>query len=378
MQTLSVAQGTFTLARYPENKRDSLRAWDAADEYLLHHLSTESLPATGCRTLILNDAWGALSTALANAAPWALSDSFLSHKGTEVNLSRNGRASAAVRLLSSLDRLDDSIDLLLFKVPKNLALLEDELYRLRPLLHAQTHIVGAGMVRDVHTSTLDLCKRLIGPTHTSLAQKKARLIFSTLDTNLEVGPSPYPTAYALQGTEFTLENAANVFSRQRLDNGTRLLLRHIPSLSGTVQIADLGCGNGVIGLVAAERSPQAELIFVDESFMAVSSARANFQRAFRGRNASFIASDGLVECDPDSLDLVLCNPPFHRQQAIDQTVPWRMFAQAKRALKPGGQLLVVGNSGIRHHGRIKRIFGHCSTLEQTGKFVVLSAQKIAE
>ena len=94
MQTLSVAQGTFTLARYPENKRDSLRAWDAADEYLLHHLSTESLPATGCRMLIINDAWGALSTALANAAPWALSDSFLSHKGTEVNLARNGRASA--------------------------------------------------------------------------------------------------------------------------------------------------------------------------------------------------------------------------------------------------------------------------------------------
>ena len=291
---------------------------------------------------------------------------------------RNGRASAAVRLLSSLDRPDDSIDLLLFKVPKSLALLEDELYRLRPLLHAQTHIVGAGMVRDVHTSTLDLCKRLIGPTHTSLAQKKARLIFSTLDTNLEVGPSPYPTAYALQGTEFTLENAANVFSRQRLDNGTRLLLRHIPSLSGTVQIADLGCGNGVIGLVAAERSPQAKLLFVDESFMAVSSARANFQRAFRGRIASFIAGDGLVECDPESLDLVLCNPPFHRQQAIDQTVPWRMFAQAKRALKPGGQLLVVGNSGLRHHGRIKRIFGHCSTSEQTGKFVVLSAQKSAD
>ena len=375
METLSVAQGTFTLARYPENKRDSLRAWDAADEYLLHHLSTEGLPATGCRMLILNDAWGALSTALANAAPWALSDSFLSHKGTEVNLVRNGRASAAVRLLSSLDRPDDSIDLLLFKVPKSLALLEDELCRLRPLLHAQTHIVGAGMIRDVHTSTLDLCKRLIGPTHTSLAQKKARLIFSQFDTELDVGASPYPTAYSLECTKLTLENAANVFSRQRLDNGTRLLLQHIPSLSGAPHIADLGCGNGVIGLVAAERIPQAELLFVDESFMAVSSARANFQHAFRERIASFTAGDGLVECAPNSLDLILCNPPFHRQHAIDQTVPWRMFAQAKRALKPGAQLLVVSNSGLKHHGRIKRIFGHCSTLAQTGKFVVLSAQK---
>ena len=375
MQTLSVAQGTFNLARYPENKRDTLRAWDAADEYLLHHLSTESLPATGYRTLILNDAWGALSTALADAVPWSMSDSFLSHRGTEANLARNGRSDSSVRLLSPLDKPDDSIDLLLFKVPKSLSLLEDELHRLRPLLHAQTHIVGAGMVRDVHTSTLDLCKRLIGSTHTSLAQKKARLIFSQLDTALDVGASPYPTAYSLEGTKLTLENAANVFSRQRLDNGTRLLLQHIPSLSGAPHIADLGCGNGVIGLVAAKRIPQAELLFVDESFMAVSSARANFQRAFAERSSRFAVGDGLESCPPNSLDLVLCNPPFHRQQAIDQTVPWRMFAQAQRALKPGGRLLIVGNSGLRHHGRIQRIFGHCKALERTEKFVVFSAHK---
>lgn len=375
METLRVAQGTFTLARYPENKRDTLRAWDAADEYLLHHLSAEHMPSAGVRTLILNDAWGALSTALADVTPQSLSDSFLSHEATKANLARNDRPSESVRLLSSLDDPNPSIDLLLFKIPKSLALLEDELYRLRPFLHAQTQIIGAGMVRDVHTSTLDLCQRLIGPTQTSLAQKKARLIFSQLDATLDVGTSPYPTAYALEGTVFALENEANVFSRQRLDNGTRLLLQHIPTTSSALCIADLGCGNGVIGLVAAARNPQANLSFVDESFMAVSSARTNFQRAFGKRSARFSVGDGLEEWAPNSLDLVLCNPPFHRQQAVDETVPWRMFTQSKRALKRGGQLLVVGNSGLRHHGRIQRIFGHCKALERNGKFVVLSAKK---
>lgn len=375
MQTLHAPQGSFHLARYPQQRRDALRAWDAADEYLLNYLSEQSGPVPNQRVLILNDAWGALCTALADRAPQMLSDSLLAHRATRDNLVRNGLDSDDVRLLTPLEMPTRPIDLLLFKVPKSLALLEDELHHLRPFLHGCTAIVGAGMARDIHTSTLALCQRLIGPTHTSLAKKKARLIFCAFDPTLDPGPSPYPTHYALEGTDWTLENAANTFSRQRLDNGTRLLLEHIPSAPHHGHIADLGCGNGVLGLVAAARNPNAHVLFVDESFTAVASAQANFQRAFGPRTARFIAGDGLAECDADSLDLVLCNPPFHRQKAIDETVPWRMFHQAHAALRRGGQLLVVGNSGLGHYARIKRLFGTCSTVDSNDSFTVLSAHK---
>ncbi len=375
MQTLHVPQGSFALARYPQQRRDALRAWDAADEYLLHYLSEQNRPAPDQRILILNDAWGTLCTALADRAPQALSDSLLAHRATRDNLARNRLNIDCIPLLNPMDTPAHSIDLLLFKVPKTLALLEDELHRLRSLLHGETTVIGAGMVRDIHTSTLDLCQRLIGPTHTSLAKKKARLIFCALDAALDPGPSPYPTRYALEGTDFILENAANAFSRTHLDNGTRLLLKHIPHDVQKWRIADLGCGNGVLGLVAAARNPNAEVLFVDESFTAVASARTNFQRAFGPRAAHFIAGDGLEECTPGSLDLVLCNPPFHRQKAIDESVPWRMFHQARTALRRGGQLLVVGNGGLGHHARIKRLFGTCSSVESNGLFSVLSAHK---
>lgn len=372
---LSVPQGTFTLVRYPMRRRDTLRAWDAADEYLLHHLYDEDLPATGANLLVLNDAFGALSTALAAHRPQMLSDSFLAQRGALENLQSNGFTAADVRLLSSLEEPEGRVDLLLFKVPKSLALLEDELHRVRAHLHAQTHIVGAGMARDIHTSTLDLCERILGPTRTSLARKKARLIFCQLDLRKETGASPYPTNYVLEGTDYLLSNHASLFSRTRLDNGTRLLLAHIPVSDERQKIADLGCGNGVIGVIAAARNPAAELLFVDESFMAVASAEANYRRAFGERKAAFTVGDGLAECAEGSLDLVLNNPPFHQQRAVDEVVSWRMFSQARAALKRSGRLWVVGNRHLDHHVKLKRLFGNCETVASDRKFVVLKAVK---
>ena len=376
MQTLVVPQGKFELARYPHRAKEQLRAWDAADEYLLHYLHDEGLLADEAKLLILNDHSGALTTALAHHQIQTLSDSYLTHQATLANLRHNDLDAKDIRLLSSLAAPTGPLDLVLCKVPKSLAFLEDLLHRIRPYLHANTRIVGAGMTRSIHTSTLELFERIIGPTHTSLAKKKARLIFSAYDAALAPGPSPYPTQYALENTELTLTNHANVFSRDSLDIGTRLLLEHLPTSDEKRTIVDLCCGNGVIGLVAATRNPQATLAFADESFMAIASASANFQAAFgRTREVSFTASDGLEQAAKNSVDLVLCNPPFHQQQAIDNAVPWRLFQQSHTALKKGGQLWVIGNRHLGHHIKLKRIFGHCETLASNRKFVVLKAKK---
>ena len=230
--------------------------------------------------LVANDAFGALATALAAHRPQLLSDSFLAQRAAVENFARNELPAENLRLLSSLEAPNERIDVLLFKVPKSLALLEDELHRLRPYLHADTLIVGAGMARDIHSSTLALCERIIGPTRTSLARKKARLVFCRYEQERDPGANPYPTSYLLEGTDYVLTNHANVFSRAQLDNGTRLLLQHIAASNAAKKIADLGCGNGVIGLFAAAKNPAAELFFVDESFMAVASAQENFRRAF--------------------------------------------------------------------------------------------------
>ncbi|MFF8837749.1 methyltransferase [Streptomyces sp. NPDC015130] len=383
MNRLSTSWGAFTLTRFPEDPREQLRAWDAADEYLLGHLAESGTDLSGT-VAVLGDRWGALATALQAAGPAELvqiTDSYLGGRATRANLARAGAAPGAVRLLTTQDPPPERIDVLLVRVPKSLALLEDQLHRIAPAVHEGTVIVGTGMVKEIHTSTLKLFERILGPTRTSLAVKKARLIHTTPDPALKPGPNPWPYRYELPADTpapglpgLTVTNHAGVFCADRLDIGTRFLLANLPGGFGRARVADLGCGNGVVGLAIALAEPQAELVLADESYQAVASARDNF-RAHVGddRRVEFLVGDGLGELPAGSVDLVLNNPPFHSHQATTDRTARRMFTDARRALRPGGELWIVGNRHLGYHVTLRRIFGNSELVASDAKFVVLRA-----
>ncbi|MGK4579791.1 methyltransferase [Kitasatospora sp. HPMI-4] len=383
MNCFTTPWGEFELTRFPEDPRDQLRAWDAADEYLLRHLKGidgEPVEPTGT-VVVVGDRWGALVTALAEHRPVQITDSYLGQQATRANLARNGVDAGAVRLLSTRDTPPDRIDVLLIRVPKSLALLEDQLHRLAPGIHPGTVVVGTGMVTEIHTSTLQLFERIIGPTRTSLAVKKARLIFCTPDPGLTPSASPWPTGYALPGdlgaaSGLTVTNHAGIFCAERLDIGTRFFLRNLPQRHGREHVVDLGCGNGVVGTAAALANPQAEVTFIDESFQAVASAEATFRANVRGdTKAEFLAGDALSAVPAGTVDLVLNNPPFHSHQAMTDATAWRMFTGSRRALRPGGELWVIGNRHLGYHVKLRRLFGNCQVVTSDPKFVILRSVK---
>ncbi len=373
---LTAAQGAFELNRLPKRPRELLRAWDAADEYLLNTLAEQPRLPDGSRILILNDSFGALAVALSCYRPHALSDSYLSQQATRLNLAANNLPDHSVNLQNSLDVLEGVFDLVLIKVPKTLALLEDELIRLHPHVTPATRIIVAGMIKALPPSVWKLLERLVGPTTTSLAQKKARLIFASPDAGLMIPPSPYPVCYRLENTDYLISNHANVFSRDSLDIGTRFFLQHLPSRQDACDIIDLGCGNGLVGLIAAERNPAATMHFVDESFMAVASAQDNFHRAFAGgrRAATFRVGDGLIEAESASADLILCNPPFHQQNTVGDQIAVSLFKQSRRVLRKGGELWVIGNRHLDYHSYLSRLFGAHSVVAANSKFVIVKAR----
>jgi 16S rRNA (guanine1207-N2)-methyltransferase len=368
--------GEVELARFPEDPRDRLRAWDAADAYLLRHLAEEEVPLTGT-VVVVGDRWGALATALAEHRPAQITDSFLTQEATRANLARAGVEPGAVPLLTTQDPPPERVDVLLVRVPKSLALLEDQLLRLAPAVHAGTVVVGTGMVKEIHTSTLRLFERVLGPTRTSLARQKARLIFCTPDPALERPANPWPHRYTLpEGVGVisgrTFVNHAGVFCADRLDIGTRFFLQHLPA-PGAGRVVDLGCGNGVVGTAVALADPSAEVLFVDESFQAVASAEATYKANGVPGHAEFRVGDGLAGVAPGSVDLVLNNPPFHSHQATTDATAWRMFTGARRSLRPGGELWVIGNRHLGYHVKLRRLFGNSEVVASDPKFVVLRA-----
>ncbi|MFJ4616561.1 methyltransferase [Streptomyces sp. NPDC088812] len=371
--------GELSLARHPEDPRDGLRAWDASDAYLLRHLAAERTELTGT-VVVLGDRWGALATALAAYRPTQITDSWLGQEATRANLARNGAEPGSVRLLTTQDPPPARIDVLLVRVPKSLALLEDQLLRLAPSVHADTVVVGTGMVKEIHTSTLRLFERILGPTRTSLAEQKARLILTTCDPSLERPTSPWPYGYDLPDGIGPLSgrpvvNHAGVFCADRLDIGTRFLLGHLPDTRGARRVVDLGCGNGIVGTAVALADPRAEVLFTDESFQAVASAEATYKANGVPGHAEFRVGDGLAGVPDASVDLVLNNPPFHSHQATTDATAWRMFTGARRALRPGGELWVVGNRHLGYHVKLRRLFGNSRLVAGDRKFVVLKAVK---
>lgn len=369
--------GDLALTRFPEDPRDRLRAWDASDEYLLAHLAEQDVPLSGT-VVAVGDRWGALVTALAAHRPTQITDSWLAQEATRANLARHGVEPGTVRLLTTQDPPPERVDVLLVRVPKSLALLEDQLLRLAPSVHEGTVVVGAGMVREIHTSTLELFERILGPTRTSLARRKARLIFCTPEPSAEPPVNPWPRTYTLPdgvgaASGSTVVNHAGVFCADRLDIGTRFFLAHLPGGRGPRRVVDLGCGNGVVGTAAALANPEAEVLFVDESFQAVASAEATFKANGVPGHAEFRVGDGMAGVPDGSVDLVLNNPPFHSHQATTDATAWRMFTGARRALRPGGELWVVGNRHLGYHVKLRRLFGNSEVVASDPKFVVLRA-----
>ena len=363
------------LIRQPEQTGTPLQAFDAADEYLLNALQAQALSPQH-RVLILNDQFGALACALAGQAEILSSgDSYLAHQALLKNLARHHRPDAEVRFIPATQTPEGLFDFVLIRIPKTLSLLEEQAIRLRTHLASNATLLAGAMVKHLTPAASTVLAKHLGSVQASLAVKKARILQVTPQEPCSDSPSPYPSWYNLEQPPIQLSNHAGVFSRSGLDIGSRFFLAHLPSKNGPLRVADLGCGNGVLGICYALRHPQAELTFVDESYMAVQSAGENWQRIFGQRPATFKADDGLIGQLPQSLDLVLCNPPFHQQQVVGDFLARRMFQQAQKALVSGGELWVVGNRHLKHYHSLKSLFGSVESVASNAKFVVLKATR---
>jgi len=378
------------LDRYPPGQVNrSLQAWDATDEYLLSYFDEHFVePATAPKplnVLVFNDNFGALACNLTDHNVSVVTDSFLAQKGIELNIENNHLDEERVNTLTSLAPLPEKIDVILYRIPKSKTLLIEQLHRISEhfkqtdIVHIPPFIASA-KAKEIHTATLKEFEKNLGTTTTSLAVKKSRLVFSTINQGKlggPVNPNSLCATWPLENTTFNIANLANVFAREKLDLGARLFLKHLPAFKEEQKVIDLGCGNGVLGLMALSQGHKLNLVFRDESFMAIESAKMNVSENVNAAlaHATFSAGDCLSGESENSADIILCNPPFHQQHATTDHIAWQMFNESFKVLKKGGELRIVGNRQLGYHVKLKRIFGNCKTIASDQKFVILSAVK---
>lgn len=392
LSPFSINDKPLTLVRFPlAQVNRSLQAWDAADEYLLNHIDAEQLISKESRIAIYNDAFGALTTHFCNSdeSPrnlskankvYCVNDSYISSQGITNNIKENQLNSDNIAQLNCLDPFPSNIDIILFKIPKTKSLLIEQLIQIKNNAGENTVFIAADRAKEIHSSTLKLFEKYLGTTKTSLAIKKARLVFCQLNQK-QVHKSPYPTVWALPSKtlsrDLSISNHANVYSREKLDIGARYFIENLPEVDKNSQVIDLGCGNGVIGLSILAKQPSAKIQFFDESHMAITSAEINIKTNFPAlaTQCQFHLNDCLTNVESNSVDLILCNPPFHQQTATTDHIAWQMFKDSHRVLKKGGELRIIGNRQLAYHIKLKRIFGNEKLIASNDKFVTQSAIK---
>jgi 16S rRNA (guanine1207-N2)-methyltransferase len=125
----------------------------------------------------------------------------------------------------------------------------------------------------------------------------------------------------LAGHEVTLTAAGGVFSSERLDLGTRVLLREVPAPPPEGDLLDLGCGWGPLAITQALLSPAGTVWAVDVNELALELTGANAARAEAG-NVRPVLPDQV----PDGLRFaaIWSNPPIRigKPQLHDLLLTW--------------------------------------------------------
>ena len=161
-----------------------------------------------------------------------------------------------------------------------------------------------------------------------------------------------------------------IFSWNRCDPGSALLLAHLPALSG--RGADFGCGLGILALAVLRAPGVTALTLIDIDRRAVEMARRNVADP---RAIILWADLRRPDLALARLDFVVMNPPFHNGGAEDRALGNAFIARAAEALRPGGTLFITANAHLPYEAPLRAAFRSVSPLAAANGYKVYEARR---
>lgn len=173
----------------------------------------------------------------------------------------------------------------------------------------------------------------------------------------------------LLGKQYIFETKPGLFSKDKIDSGTQLLIEHM-SINKTDSVLDLGCGYGVIGLVAADLASKGIVYMVDTDIRAIKYSKIN-AKLNNINNVEIIPSDGFDELKGITFDVILSNPPSHTPK---ETIR-ELLNGAREQLNPNGKLFFVVERRIKpmYKREVEKAFGDYEEISSGANHVVLLA-----
>lgn len=172
------------------------------------------------------------------------------------------------------------------------------------------------------------------------------------------------------GHELRLWTEPGLFSQSGVDAGTRAMLSCVTFTSDD-KVLDLGCGYGVVGIVAAKIAKPENVFLVDIDPVAVGAAAANVG-SNGAAGATVVQSDGFRDIRETGFTKILSNPPYH----ADFAVPKHFIEKGFNRLVLGGSLFMVTKRELWYRRKFEAIFGGVR-VRVVGDYFVFEAIKKA-
>jgi len=176
----------------------------------------------------------------------------------------------------------------------------------------------------------------------------------------------------LRQESFEFMTASSVFSKKRVDTGTRVLIESMV-LPETGRVLDVGSGYGAIGIVAARLNPSLRVILTDVNIRAVRLARENIERN-NIINAEVRCGYLYEPVEDLTFNCILSNPPVSAGMNTVKAI----VTKAPKIMEPKATLQMVVKSKI---GRkilpaiFETVFGNCRILAREGGYRVFISER---
>jgi len=171
------------------------------------------------------------------------------------------------------------------------------------------------------------------------------------------------------GEALTLGTAPGLFSPGHVDRGTLAMLS-VAGFESGMKVLDLGCGCGVVGILAAKKCGAEHVWLTDIDPEAVAVARKNAEANGAG-GVTCVISDGVKQLKEAGFDLILTNPPYQSDFAVAKAFIEKGFNR----LKLGGRMLMVVKRREWYKNKLISVFGGVKIHEIDGYYVFEAVKK---
>ena len=176
----------------------------------------------------------------------------------------------------------------------------------------------------------------------------------------------------LCGRQFEFFTSSSVFSKKRIDTGTRLLVESM-ILPDHGMVLDIGCGYGAAGIAAAKFNPELRVVMTDVNMRAVRLARENVERN-RVANAEVRYGFLYEPVEGLTFDVILSNPPVSAGMDIVKSIVTK--APKVMAEKATLQMVIRSKIGSKSLPALfEATFVSCHILARESGYRVLIAKK---